>query len=69
MQKLSFVGVGFSWCHPTEHLGQEVRYLGENFSFMPLGVLCILFNCNCGIFYKTFGFFLELCFGIFPYSK
>lgn len=60
MQKLSSVGVGFSQHNPTEHLGEEVGCLSENFSFMPLGVLCILFSCNFGIFYKTFGFFLML---------
>lgn len=69
VQKLSSVGVGFSQCNPTEHLGEEVGCLSEDFSFLPLGVLYILFSCNYGFFYKTFGFFIELCFGIFPYSK
>lgn len=69
VQKLRFWGVGFNWCNPNELHGEEVGCLRKDFSFMPLSGLYILFSCNYGIFYKTFGFFIELCFGIFPCSE
>lgn len=65
VQKWSFVGVGFSWRNSTEHLGEEVGCPSENLSFMPLGILHILFSCNYGTFCKMSGFFLGLCFGYF----